>query len=141
MNQGQRHHVAIGDVRDLMSQHSRDFFLGHAVEQAGGDSHQGIVLERARRKRVGLAFVDGDLGAADTSTVSQLMNRVDQPSFTRTARSLRVNHTAACAGFGHGLADQQGNDGARETDDDRKHQQHLDVQALLRHKPIHPQDA
>jgi hypothetical protein len=50
------------------------------LQQAGGDRHQGRVLERAGGKGIRLALIDADFGHADAGLVGKLAHGVDDPS-------------------------------------------------------------
>jgi hypothetical protein len=68
LDQRQRHHVAVGDVADLVADHGLDLVLVHVLQQAGADRHQGVVAvpaggEGVRRRRV----EDADLRHADAA--------------------------------------------------------------------------
>ncbi|CAM4434057.1 hypothetical protein BOPS111487_21195 [Bordetella pseudohinzii] len=141
LDQGEGDHVAVGDVGDFVAQHGGDFFFAHAFEQAGGHGHQGVVLEGARGEGIGRAVIDGDLGAADAGAVGQLVDGVQQPGFALVARGVRVDDLRPGAELGHGLADQQRNNGAREAHDDGEHEQGVDIQALSRDVAIQAEDA
>ena len=137
----QRHgdHVAVGDVGNLMADHGFDFFARHALQQAGGYGHERGVLERAGGKRIGLAFKDADFGHADAGLVGQAANGLHDPGFIGVARVVDDPH--ARAPLGHGLADQQRDDRAAKTHDEREAQQHGQVQAVGREEAVHAQQA
>ena len=141
LDQRERDHIPIGDVGDFVTEHTRDFLFGHAVEQARGNRDQRLVTERARGEGIWLALVNGDFRTTDAGPIGQLVHGLDEPGFARPARCLRINHARAGALFGHEFAHEQGDDRAGEAHHKRKHQQRLDVEALLREKPVHAKDA
>ena len=54
MNERERHHVAIGHMRDLMAEHSIDLVGAHGLQQPGADRHQRMVAAGAGGKGIGL---------------------------------------------------------------------------------------
>ena len=79
LDERQRHHVAVGDVRDLVAEHRLDFLACHRLQQAGGDGDQRGVPERAGGERIGLALVDRHFGHADAGLVGEPAHGLDQP--------------------------------------------------------------
>jgi hypothetical protein len=137
LDQGQRDHVAIGDVGDFVAQHGFDFVTVHALQQAGGHRHQGRILEGAGGERVGLAFVHGHFRHADVGAFGQLAHGVDQPQLGGVGRI--VDHPRAGRPLGHWFAHQQRNDRSGEADHQREHQQRADVDAGTGDRPAHAQ--
>ena len=137
----QRHgdHVAIGHMGNLVAQHGLDLFLGHALQQAGGYCHQRGVLERPRGKGIGRALENADLGHADLRLVGELAHGLDNPRLVAILAA--VNQAHAGAPLGDRFADQQRNDRAAKADDQRKAEQHAEVQAVGREKAIHAKQA
>ncbi len=124
-------------MRHLVRQHGLDLIARHALQQAGGHTHQRRVLEGARGKGVRLALVDPHFRHADLGSGGQLAHRLHDPGLVRVARL--VDHVQAHAGLGHGLAHQQRDDGAGEADHEGIHQQAGVVDAVGRQVVVHPQ--
>ncbi len=140
MDQGQGDHVAIGNVGNFVAEHRHDFFFGHAAQQARGYGDQSIILESAGGKGIGLAFVNGHFGAANTGTVGQLVHGIDQPGLFGIGGGIRVNDTGVHALLGHPFAHQQGDNGAGKTDQSRENQQLSQVQTLRVQVTSHTQN-
>ena len=86
LDQRQRDHVAIGDVRDLVAEDRGHFVAIHAAQQAGADSHERMVPAHAGRKCVHLRrIVDRDLRHADAGAFGVMANGREQPLFVRAA--------------------------------------------------------
>ncbi len=66
LDQGQRDHVAVRDVRDFVSENGLDFLAVHLREQAGADCHERVVAAGTGRESIGFGGLkDADLGHAD----------------------------------------------------------------------------
>ena len=76
LNQSERDHVAIGDVRHLVAEHGLDLLATHALEQAGGNGNQRGVLIAPVAKALG-ALEDGHFGHADARLAGELADRFD----------------------------------------------------------------
>ncbi len=83
LDEGEGHHVAVGDVSDLMAEHRFDLLPAHRFEQTGRDCDQRRILERARRESVRRAFVHSDLRHADIRLVGETPHRVHEPLLVR----------------------------------------------------------
>ena len=105
-----------------------NLFVRHALEQTGGDGHQGRVFEGAGGKGVGVTFKNTHFGHADPGLLSELAHGFHNPGFVGILRLL--NHAHTRAPLGHGFADQQGNNGAAKTHHQRVAQQGAQVQAV-----------
>ena len=138
MYQGQCHHIAIGDVRHFVTQHSFDLIARHAGKQAGRDGHQRRVFESARGKSIGLAFINRDFGHADIGTIGQALHGLHNPGFIGIARL--ADHGQPHGPFGHALAHQQRDDGTGKTHHQRKHHQRRIVDAISREIAIQPEN-
>ena len=79
LDQRQRHHVAVADVADFVRQHRLDFFLAHALQQAGGYSDQGVIAARPGGEGIRRAFVDGDLGHGNAGLLRKALDGLEQP--------------------------------------------------------------
>ena len=122
-----------------MADHGLDFFTRHALQQAGRHRHQGVVLESASRKGIGFAFVDTHFRHANAGLVGELAHGVQNPGFISVARL--CDHMHATGPLGHGLGDQQRNDGATKTHDEGKAQQCAQIQAVGGQKTVDAQQA
>ena len=123
----------------FVADHGLDFFAGHALQQAGGHGHQRRVLERARGKGIGVAFKDADFGHADARLVGKLAHGLDDPALV--GRAGAVDHAHARGPLGHGLADEQRDDGAAKAHDQREAQQRAQVQAVGGEIAVYTQQA
>ena len=139
LDQRERHHVAIGDVRQLMAQHRLDFFLVHRLQQAGRHGDERRILERAGRECVGLAFVHGDLGHRNAGRLRELADRIQKPCFGIVPR--RVDDLRAGRPFRHRLGHQERDDRADKPDDEREYEQRRDVDSVRLHDAIEPEHA
>ena len=139
LNQGHGHHVAVGDVGDLVADNRLNLFAGHAAQQAGRHGNQGAVLKGAGSKRVGLALKNAHLGHADAGLVGELAHGVHNPGLIGVLRLLNDFH--AGGPLGQGLADQQRNNGAAKSHDQGEAQQHAQIQAVGGQELVHPQQA
>ena len=122
-----------------MADHGLDLVARHALQQTGGHCHQRRVLERTRGKGIGVAFKNADLGHADAGLVGKLAHGLDDPGLIRRARAVDDLHLGAP--LGHGLADEQRDDGAAKAHHQRKAQQGAQVQAIGREVPVDAQQA
>jgi hypothetical protein len=122
LKQGERHHVAIGDVRDLVPEHRLDLGLVHAAEQARADGDESVVLGRTRGERVHFRrVVDGHFRHGDARLLRLAPHGFQQPRLVRVARL--VDHLRAGGPLRHPLRDQQRNERAAEAEHGGHHQQ------------------
>ena len=122
-----------------MADHGFNLVTRHALQQAGADRHQGRVFKSTRGKGIGIALKDADLGHADASLVGKLAHGLDNPGFIGILRLVDDAHTRGP--FGHGLADQQRDDGAPKTHDQGKAQQGAQIEAIGSQKAVDAQQA
>jgi hypothetical protein len=121
LNQGERNHVAVADVRHFVRQHGFHFIAGHAVDQAGAHGHKRIVFAGAGGKSVGLGrIVDGHFGRFQIPLARLVFNGVQKPSFHFVARL--GDHFGTHGALGHHFGSEQGNNRAGEADNGRIHQ-------------------
>src|SRR6266516_3849409 len=137
--EGEGHHVAVGNVSDLMAEHRFDLLAVHRFEQAGRDRDQGRILESARRKGVRRAFVHGDLGHADIRLVGEAPHRSHEPLLMRTLG--RLDDVRARRPQRYLLGNEERYELAAETHQQRKPEERLEIEAVLREEPIHAEHA
>ncbi len=139
LDQGHGDHVAVGDVGHLVADHGLDLLAGHALQQAGGDRHEGIVLEGAGGEGVRVALEDADLGHADAGLVGELAHGLDDPGLVGRARA--VDHAHAGTPLGDRLADEQRDDRAAEAHDEGEAEQRPQVEAVGRQVAVDAEQA
>ena len=91
------------------------FLFCHAAQQTGGDGNQRIIFESASAKGVGFTFIDANFGHFDAGLVGKTPHGFHDPCLVSVFRLVDDVHIHA--GFGHGFAHQQRNDGACKSDD------------------------
>ena len=139
LNQRHGDHVAIGHVGDFVADHGLNFFSRHALQQAGADRHQGRIFESTRGKGIGFAIKDANLGHADSGFVGKLTHGLDDPGLVNILWLL--DDPNARGPLGHGLADQQRNEGAAKAHDQREAQQRAQVEAIGGEKVVDAKQA
>ena len=126
MNQRQRYHIAVADVRHFMRQNGFDFIAGHVVEQAGADSDERAVFGCAGCKGVRLRrVVNGYFRRFQIPLTGLRFNSCQQPSFFFALWV--VDDDGADRMFGDGFRHQQGDNRAAEADDGGISQQAADL--------------
>ncbi len=130
LDERQRDHVAVGDVRNFMRQDSFDLFLRHTAQQPGADCHQRRVAPRAGRERVHVGrVVNSHFGRLDAGFPCLSFDRRDEPGLGRV---LRLGDDSGTRGaLGHPLRHGEGDKRAAETEHQREHQQRLVIDADL----------
>ncbi len=127
LDQGQGHHVAVGDVADFVSEHGLRFVPRHVVEQAGADRDQRAVLVHAGGEGVDVRrVIDRHIGHADSGTLRLAPYGFHQPAFALIGRrfdDLRAGHE-----LGRPLGHRQRDECAAETNHTGEHQQRSQVE-------------
>ena len=139
LDQRERDHVAVGDVRHLMGEHRLDFLARHRLQQAAGYGDQRGIFERAGGEGIRFTLVNGHFGHVDAGPIGQLVHGGHQPGGIGVFRA--VENLRAGGPFGQGLGHQQRNERAAKTHHQREGEQHAKVQALRRHEAIHAEQA
>jgi len=121
LHQGQRHHVAVGDVGHLVAEHRFDFLLAHGLDQPARYRDQRGVAEGAGGERVRRSFVDRDLGLADAGLVGELVHRLHQPVLRRAFRA--VDQLRAHRHLGDPFRHQERDESAAEAEDGGEQEQ------------------
>ena len=117
--------------RHLVSKHGFDLVAGHALQQARTHRDQRRIASRARGEGVHVRRrIDGDLGRLDAGLAGLSLHDVEEPGLDLVAR-LR-DDLRACRALGHPLGHREGNKRAAEADDERQHQQGLEIDARAR---------
>ena len=140
LDQRERHHVAVGDVRDLVGEHSLGFALLHVFKKPGADRDQSRVPVPAGGERIDLRrLIDRDLGHPDARLLRLALHCGKQPAF-RLVRG-RLDHMRAGRALGHPFRDQQREQRAAEAHYGRHHQQCGEVEAgpALVEDTVYPQ--
>ena len=142
LDQRQRNHVAIGDVANLVPEHRLGLVLGHRLQQAGTDGHQGVIARHAGGKCIHVGrVVNRDLRHTDAGSVRLPAHGGKQPALGRVAR--RFDHLRTGKPLGGPFRDCQRNKRSAETEYRREQQQAVDIEAdtLLVQESFEPQQA
>ena len=140
LNQRQRHHVAVGDVADLVTQHRFRLLGGHLFQQAGADRDQRRVAVGAGGEGVGFRrIVNSDFRHADAGLLRLAAHGFHQPLFGLGAWLL--DDLGTDRHLGDPLRHQQRDQGAAHTEDGGKDQQAGQVEPGLIKKSIHTQQS
>ena len=132
LQQGHGHHVAVGDVADLVAQHRLDLVGVHVLQQPGTHRHQCIVAVHAGGEGIGMRVPeDAHLGHADARLAGQPRHRLQQPLLGGIGGLLDDLHAHAV--LGHGLGQGQRDERTAEADEQRHDENAVDLpgQALL----------
>ena len=121
LDQRERDHVAVGDVRHLVREHRLDLLLVHRLQEPGRDGDERRIPECAGRERVGLAFVDRDFRHADAGLLREALHGRHEPRLDVVAR-LR-DDVRAGRPLGHRLRHEERDDRAGEADDRGEHEE------------------
>ena len=139
LDQGERHHVAVGDVGHFVGQHGSDFLVRHRFQQAGRHRHQRCVLGRAGGEGVRLTGVDGHFRHLDTGFLRLGGDGVHQPQLGRVGRLL--DHACTGRPFGDRFRQPQGDEGAAEAHQGGETEQHAEVEAIGGQVSVHAKQA
>ena len=110
LNQGKRHHVAVGNMAYFMRQHAFDLILVHVLKQARAYRHQCVVAVHAGRKGIDVGrVINRHFRHANTDKLGLAPDSFHQPAFGRVGRLLdhhRASH-AFRGPLGHGERNQR----------------------------------
>ena len=126
LDQGERHHVAVGDVAHFVRQHRLGLVAAHGGEQPAAHRHQCLVAAHAGGKGVHLGrVVHRHLRHADAGSARLAPYRFQQPALGLVRRLL----DDPCAGkaFGGPLGQRQRQEGAAHAEHGGEHQQRREV--------------
>ncbi len=123
----------------FVGQHGFHFFLGHALQQAGGNRHQRIALAGTGGKGVGRAIIDRHFRHGQLGTGGQGLDGLQQPHFGGILRLL--DHARPRGPLGDGLGHEQRNEGAAKPHQAAEHQQHAEVEAVGSEVTVHAEQA
>jgi len=122
LDQGQRHHVAIGHMADLVADDGFDLAFAHVLQQPGADCHQGFVAVGPGGEGVWLpGWENGHLRHADAGFFGQGGDRFEQPALRGVGGPF--NDLCLRGPLGEPLRQQQRNEGPAKAEQGAEHQQ------------------